>query len=393
MRSPSLATFFIAVAAGAASINLVANTTFAQTSQPVVTLHVADQIPPLQVTRWIKGTPVSALEPGKTYVIEFWATWCVPCKKAIPHLTELARKYDQATFVGVDVLEHPGKLGDEFIAAKVVPFVQSMGDSMGYSVAADGMAAKMAATWIDPAGQMYIPATFLIDGKGRLAWIGHPDNLEPVLIKVLDGTWDINAERKRNDTEQAVERPRVQAWTTVMTAAGKNDFPAVLIAVDKAIAAVPELARDQSLISSRMRALLETDASKALAFAKASASPSDHAAKISDISPLLRVIPEISGKSPMTQADWKSLAAIFDPIVTSAPAKSGDLSASYANLRSRAGDRDAAITYMARSVELTKADSLKDEDHAAYYAELLKNREAMLAALQGSTTRPSASQQ
>jgi thiol-disulfide isomerase/thioredoxin len=58
-----------------------------------VTLKIGDPAPPLAVSKWVKGTPVKKLGDGQVHVVEFWATWCGPCKVSIPHLTELAKKY------------------------------------------------------------------------------------------------------------------------------------------------------------------------------------------------------------------------------------------------------------------------------------------------------------
>src|SRR5579862_5736966 len=69
--------------------------------------------PPLDVKTWIKGSPVKEFLPDKTYVVEFWATWCGPCKESIPHLTELAKKYaGKATFTGVSVYEKNAPVGE-----------------------------------------------------------------------------------------------------------------------------------------------------------------------------------------------------------------------------------------------------------------------------------------
>ena len=54
-------------------------------------LKVGDPAPPLSVSKWVKGTP-NKLTPGKVHVVEFWATWCGPCKATIPHITELSKR-------------------------------------------------------------------------------------------------------------------------------------------------------------------------------------------------------------------------------------------------------------------------------------------------------------
>ena len=94
-------------------------------------LTIGDQAPAISVSKWIKGDPVDRLDPKKTYVVEFWATWCGPCRVSIPHLTELQKKYKDkgVTFLGVSVWEQDQDA--------VAPFVKEMGDKMNYTVAMD----------------------------------------------------------------------------------------------------------------------------------------------------------------------------------------------------------------------------------------------------------------
>ena len=69
---------------------------------PSTSLNIGDPAPPLRVKEWLKGMPLREYERGKVYVLEFWATWCVPCRAAMPHLSELARKYrDEVTVIGI----------------------------------------------------------------------------------------------------------------------------------------------------------------------------------------------------------------------------------------------------------------------------------------------------
>ncbi len=153
-------------------------------------LGLGDPAPKLEVKSFVKGEPVSEFEHGKNYVVEFWATWCGPCKASIPHLSELQKKNPSVTFIGVSVWEQDQK--------KVMPFVEEMGEKIAYRVAIDSVPEKekgsegaMAKTWMVAAGQNGIPAAFIVDKEGKIAWIGHPMAIDKPLEKIIAGTWDL----------------------------------------------------------------------------------------------------------------------------------------------------------------------------------------------------------
>jgi len=104
----------------------------------------------------LNGNPfqLSSLR-GKVVLIDFWATWCPPCRMEIPHFKEL---YDSYKGKGLEMIG----LSIEADGGAVKSFVRSNG--MTYPVAlAD---AKLQQAY---GGIRGIPTTFLVDKKGRVA--------------------------------------------------------------------------------------------------------------------------------------------------------------------------------------------------------------------------------
>ena len=53
---------------------------------------------------------------GRVVVVDFWATWCPPCKMSIPELVKLQEKYRDKGLVILGIsLDDPGKAGDEYL--------------------------------------------------------------------------------------------------------------------------------------------------------------------------------------------------------------------------------------------------------------------------------------
>jgi thiol-disulfide isomerase/thioredoxin len=177
---------------------------------PAVTVKVGDPAPAFVHGAWLKGAPLTSFARGQIYVLEFWGTHCGACVAAMPHVTELAKTYaGKVTFIGVNVLESDKNLArtDRRVAA----FVKAKGDTMDYLVCRDTADGAMWKTWMQASGMPAIPATFVVDGAGRLVWRGHPTALDPVLEQLVAGHFDAAATEVTATTNEGIQRAILEA--------------------------------------------------------------------------------------------------------------------------------------------------------------------------------------
>lgn len=192
---------------------------------------LGDPAAPLRIAEWIKGKPISLDEAkGKQIlVVEFWATWCGPCRVSIPHLTELQKKYRDRDVVIIGVSDEK--------ASVVKPFVEKYGDKMDYTVVADDQR-QTSAGYMEAYGQGGIPHAFIVDKQGRVVWHGHPlSELESTLEDVIAGKLDLERVQQRSQAQDKV-REYVQMVMRGDDATKTAQLAAELKALDKELGGI-----------------------------------------------------------------------------------------------------------------------------------------------------------
>src|SRR5689334_14465342 len=83
------------VAALLAMTSLLAGSVTATAATPGdhVGLAVGDRAPAIGADAWLNGPAVPRFRRGNVYLVDFWATWCFPCRQSIPQLNQLQRSY------------------------------------------------------------------------------------------------------------------------------------------------------------------------------------------------------------------------------------------------------------------------------------------------------------
>lgn len=161
--------------------------------------ELGDPAAPLKISEWIKGSPVNLADAKgqKIVVVEFWATWCPPCRTSIPHLTELAKKFKDKDVVIVGISDEKPPV--------VKSFVEKMGPKMDYVVALDDDNAT-AEGYMRAYDQNGIPHAFIVDKTSRVVWHGHPmGGLDQALEEVVAGKLDLEKVRMRNRAEAKLQ--------------------------------------------------------------------------------------------------------------------------------------------------------------------------------------------
>lgn len=103
----------------------------------------------------LEGKQITVGQSGKITVINFWATWCPPCREEMPELNQFARKYHQSLLFYAVNIQEP--------SSKVSEFLKQNNYTMPTLLDSDGTVAKHFRI-------SAIPTTIVIDKDGLITY-------------------------------------------------------------------------------------------------------------------------------------------------------------------------------------------------------------------------------
>jgi thiol-disulfide isomerase/thioredoxin len=169
-------------------------------------LEVGAPAPPLSLQQFFFGDSVASLRKDQIYVIEFSAVGCHPCRKVIPHLSEIAERFkDVVTVISIYTMESNKKDStDVRYLARIRNLVTALADKIRFSVAVDVYHQATASDW----GVHATPSLFVVDRLGSIAWKGNNARLlDSVLPAIIDGSFNAStAEQQREQYNRALKR-------------------------------------------------------------------------------------------------------------------------------------------------------------------------------------------
>ncbi len=172
--------------------------------------------PEVTATNWVNTNSFKLADnKDKIVIVEFWATWCPPCRKSIPHLKTLNETYKDKGVVIVSLTDEPVDTINEFNKKAGMDWIIGAGSSSGRDYGVSG-----------------IPTAFIVV-DGKIVWNGHPmGGLDEELKKQVDARAAKAPAPAAIEAPAAVETPAAPAATEVPAVPAAVETPAAPAATE-----------------------------------------------------------------------------------------------------------------------------------------------------------------
>lgn len=320
-------------------------------------LTIGSKAPPLDIEHWVQRAgrgddfvPVTTLEPGKVTVIEFWATWCPPCRASMPHLAELQEQFADKGVTIVSVSDEDLQTVEEFLESKA-DGDRTYGEITARSLVATDPDGSVSNDYMKASGQGGIPTAFIVGKTGEVEWIGHPMQMDGPLEEIVAGTFD-RAAAAAAAREMTAARDRFREIATLLQADKRAEAVEFLDAW-LAEAKTPELR--QRLTAIRLQIAIGAGGELAArAFAEAVAEAGDSAAALNELA--WGVVQAIEVKAEISADLMAAAQAAAEKSVELDPDNAAHLD-TLAHLLAHRGDLDKALAVQRSALEHASAET------------------------------------
>ncbi|MBX3198200.1 MAG: TlpA family protein disulfide reductase [Labilithrix sp.] len=149
-----------------------------------------------------KGEISLEAKQGKVLIIDFWATWCEPCRASFPKLEELSKRLgDKAEIIGISV-------DDE--EKGILDFARENGATFNIGWDSDH---AIASRW----NVKNMPTTFIVDGSGKVRFIhagyhdGETKEMEKEVASIYEDGPAADTRVAKNDADEPAREPKSDA--------------------------------------------------------------------------------------------------------------------------------------------------------------------------------------
>jgi len=351
-------------------------TLWASASQDPGPLAIGSPAPSLSTGTWVKGEPVKEFAKGKTYVLQFWATWSGTSLDALPRFNSLAERYkDKATFIGVNVWDRdPDPKSTEYVG-RVQDWVVAQGQDVTYRVCVDDTSDSLLQGWIQAALQTSIPTVFIVGPDGKLAWIGAGvSGLDDVVRKVLDGKFTPKDAEALGE-ELALRRQKVEElYNEARKSLASGDSARAFARLDEIAALDPDSKAMLPLM--KFDLLAEADEAQAKAYFKKAVDSDlkDNAAALQKIGVGIAM-----GYTPFAEPDYDTAFRALERVLELRKKDVPPVLMAMAEAKLRSGHKKEAVGLMERACEALERDPSSSQKEREAYEKRLEQLKDGLA--------------